>query len=77
MVNEQIKAYPNPTSDFIYLDLPEDEPSEYQIFALTGKLIMLGPISDEKIDVSTLPLGGYVLQIRSKNRVLVQKIIKM
>lgn len=76
IAEKKVRIYPNPTSDFIYLDLPEDEPSEYQIFALTGKLILSGSISDGKIDVSTLPLGVYVLQIRAKNRIMVQKIIK-
>jgi hypothetical protein len=78
LVKEQpLKAYPNPTSDFIHLELPEDETSTYQIFSLTGKLVVSGSIPDGEIDVSTLPPGGYVLQIRSKSRALVQKIIKM
>jgi len=77
MQQAQIKAYPNPTSDIIYFDLPNEERAEYQIFTLTGNLIQSGLISDRKIDVSTLLPGGYVLQTKSKNGVFSKKIIKM
>lgn len=73
---KQLQIYPNPATDFIYLDLPEDERLEYQLFDLTGLLIRSGVISNRKIDISELPSGGYVLQIKSKNGVVSKKIIK-
>ncbi len=77
MKEQQIKVYPNPTSDFIYLDLPESEQSEYQIIDLSGNFIKSGIVSDSKISTSHLPSGGYVLKVRSKNGVFVKKIIKI
>lgn len=73
---KQVKIYPNPTSDFIYLDSSEEEQLKCQIFDLTGSLIWSGIVSNGKIDVSALPSGGYVLQIRSKNALVTKKIIK-
>jgi len=73
----KMRVYPNPTSNIIYFDLPNEEGAEYQIFALTGNLIKSGLISDSKIDVSTFLPGGYVLQVKSKNGVFSKKIIKM
>jgi hypothetical protein len=77
MKEQQIKVYPNPTSDFIYLDLPESEQSEYQIIDLSGNLIKSGVVSDSKISISHLSLGGYVLKVRSKKGITVKKIIKI
>jgi len=77
MMEQQIKVYPNPTSDFIYLDLPESEQSEYQILDLSGNLIKSGVVSDSKISTYLLPTGGYVLKVRSKNGIFVKKIIKI
>jgi hypothetical protein len=77
MMEQQIKVYPNPTTDFIYLDLPEGGQSEYQIIDLSGNLIKSGIVSDSKISTSLLSSGGYVLKVRSKNRITVKKIIKI
>jgi hypothetical protein len=76
-VEKQVKIYPNPASDFIYLDLPEGERAEYQLYDLTGLLIKSGLQSDSKIDISGLPPGGYILQIRARDRVSSKKIIKI
>jgi hypothetical protein len=77
MKEQQIKVYPNPTSDFIYLDLPESEQSEYQIIDLSGNLIKSGVVSDSKISIYHLSLGGDVLKVRSKKGITVKKIIKI
>lgn len=76
MPQAQIKAYPNPTFDIIYLDLSDEERAEYQIFDLSGNLIKSGFVTNRRIDFSALPSGGYVLQIRSKNALVNKKIIK-
>ncbi|MEQ1746671.1 MAG: T9SS type A sorting domain-containing protein [Saprospiraceae bacterium] len=74
---KQVKVYPNPASDFIYIELPDGGQSEYQIFDLTGSLIMSGFVSNGKIDVSSLLPGGYMLQIRSKSTLVTKKIVKI
>lgn len=77
MKEQQIKVYPNPTTDFIYLDLPEGEQLEYQIIDLSGNLMKSGIVSDSKISTSLLSSGGYMLKLRSKNAITVKKIIKI
>jgi hypothetical protein len=72
----QFRVYPNPTSDVVYLDLPDDEEIIYQIFSIEGRLVMSGKTLKKEVDVSTFLPGSYLLKIRSKNGIVSKKIIK-
>ena len=64
--NKQI--YPNPAKDFIAIKNEKTENLSYQIFDISGKLILSGKSkSNEKIDIQTLEKGNYFLQIQNEN----------
>lgn len=69
----QIKIYPNPTSDFIKIENVKNL-NIIRIFDLTGKLVKES-ISPE-IDVKSLLKGQYILNIHSGNEIISQKFIK-
>ncbi|WP_312075633.1 BspA family leucine-rich repeat surface protein [Chryseobacterium sp.] len=71
----EIIIYPNPATDFIYVkNLKNTE--NYQIFDLSGRLILKGNFDDEKIDIRSLEKGNYILQIKTKDDVKNLKFIK-
>ena len=62
------QVYPNPSKDFVIIKNEKTEKLSYQIFDISGKLILSGKAkSNEKIDIQTLEKGNYFLQIQNEN----------
>ncbi|MCB9273768.1 MAG: T9SS type A sorting domain-containing protein [Lewinellaceae bacterium] len=66
-----LRLYPNPTSDWLVLDLQSGEEGQasIQLFSVTGQLIdeqrlgvLPGP-NQHRLDVSALPAGAYLLRM--------------
>jgi hypothetical protein len=75
----QIKLYPNPTSEFLYISSPMIDSFNIQIEDLSGKQVYMGNISkDQPLDVSSYSQGMYMVTIENKenNKRNTYKIIK-
>lgn len=75
--NADIKMYPSPATDILYLEnLPEE--STVSVFNLNGKLLIQKSVDEEnmKISVAELPQGLYVLKIRALQQEYQSKFIK-
>jgi plastocyanin len=72
-ITENSLVYPNPTSNYIYLNAINGI-SYSNIYDITGKLMQ--STIEKKIDLSSYPNGLYILNIRSNNRVNTYRIIK-
>jgi Concanavalin A-like lectin/glucanases superfamily/Secretion system C-terminal sorting domain len=72
------KIYPNPVNDMLIVDLGgSDEPNvEYEVFDLSGRLMMKGRVetSIQQISLQTLYQGTYILQLSSKNSSIYQPL---
>lgn len=78
-MDAQIKVFPNPTSQFLYVIHPEIDSFGIQIIDLNGKQVYSGNITKEQpLDVSNFSLGIYILTIENKttNQKNTYKIIK-
>jgi hypothetical protein len=65
--DDNIKIYPNPSSDYINIEDPELKIQSIFIYTLTGKQVRKYDQSIEsKIDVTTLNAGLYLLKITNK-----------
>lgn len=75
----QIKVFPNPTSQFLFVSHPELNAFGIQIVDLNGKQVYSGTISKEQpLDVSNYSQGMYLVTIENKttNQKNTYKIIK-
>lgn len=75
----QIKIYPNPTSQFLYVSHPEINTFSIRIVDLNGKLIYTGNINkDQPLDVSNYSQGMYLVNVENTatNKKNAYKIIK-
>lgn len=70
---QQVRVYPNPVADILYID--GDENSTITITSLAGNII-----SQEKgvrsIDMSSLPAGVYLVTIQNENKNFTTRILK-
>ena len=64
--NDQAILYPNPCSDWFYLNIQSQKPEAYSIFGLSGQMMQNGLLTGQngigRISVSALPAGMYVLR---------------
>jgi hypothetical protein len=74
------KVYPNPTADFVYIELHQKNKIAYQLTDINGKTILEGQFTDvkNKIDLSGQTAGVFYLTLISAtdNQKETTKIIK-
>ena len=73
--NQEGLIYPNPATDFIYLDQIRDAKS-YQILDFSGRLIKKGDLKEKMIDIRSLTKGNYILKINTEEKKISFKFIK-
>ncbi|HZV44683.1 MAG TPA: alpha/beta hydrolase-fold protein [Saprospiraceae bacterium] len=62
---KKINVFPNPSSDFLYLDSPSAN-FTFEVYTLTGVKMLHGQGTDQRIDIASLPGGMYLLQINDQ-----------
>lgn len=72
-----LQIYPNPATDFIMIDLPTTENIMMNVVDITGAVVLAREISSqEKIDVTSLPKGVYILRVNVDGKSYVSKLVK-
>lgn len=69
-INTSFSIYPNPASDFIFTN---QDFAEVAIFDITGKLV-LKEFNNNRIDISALNIGFYIVKINSEGKIYEQKL---
>ncbi|WP_445737730.1 T9SS type A sorting domain-containing protein [Mariniflexile sp.] len=76
-VNNELRVYPNPINDFVYVSLSNQAAQyQYRILDLSGRLMQQGFLDSNKINCSTLRSGVYLLTIFSQSESYSIKIVK-
>ena len=72
-----LNIYPNPVSDILYLNNTNQLAANVEINIVDsfGQTVY-NQIYTNKIDVSSFPIGMYLINIKSNNSILSQKLIK-
>ncbi len=75
--NESPVIYPNPTNGVLFLS-DKYAGGTYQIFSILGSVVGKGKINSNKINISDICSGVYILKIinRQSNDILIKKFIK-
>ncbi len=74
---ETINIYPNPSSDFIYINSKDSDNYTISLFNILGKLIIDKKINLQQLNLSNLPNGQYFLKIESESGIINEKILKI
>lgn len=73
-LSNKTSIYPNPTNDFVTLKTEIIKSQEYEIYSITGELLLNGTIeiNEKTIDLSVVPKGVLVLKIGKQTLKLVK-----
>ena len=67
---QQIKIYPNPASDYVIIELPNDEKVKGSIFSIVGMSLLEFEASGSlKLYTKNIKPGQYLIKITKKNKV--------
>jgi len=65
---DNVKIYPNPTADFVYVKLNSKSKIEgAEIYDLSGKLVLKTKLESDKIDLRNLPQAVYMIIFRNSD----------
>lgn len=71
---KQISIYPNPTSEFLNIETNGNE--DFEIYTISGQIIVAGNIADNQINVANLQAGKYILKISDGDKIYEQVFTK-
>ncbi len=73
---EKISVYPNPATDYIFVQGVQCKPNEVKLFDLTGQSVSVTVLEDNggiKINISPLSNGIYFLSVSGKSEKILKK----
>lgn len=78
---DNIKVYPNPANDYIYIKNTHKDfqTQQVQLFDLLGKQLLSQNVNESihRLEISSLPKGIYILKVNTHNEtILTMKIVK-
>jgi hypothetical protein len=74
--HEGIKLFPNPVGDHLNVRLFEGKVISAKILSLNGQEIMEVKVNEDKIDLSDLKPGTYIISIDAGKKLINEKISK-
>ena len=65
---KEILIYPNPAKDFINVEIDLTEETQYNIYSISGKLVLSGFVNSQNklIKLPNLSTGLYIFQLQNK-----------
>ncbi len=75
---QNIKLWPNPVSDLLYLDLGEQSPSSFQILDVHGRMVQDGFLmqGQSSISVGLLQSGIYFVRLQAEGQTGLSRFVK-
>src|SRR5690606_7524904 len=73
----QVKIYPNPASDRVFVEFSSETNADYELLSLEGRILSRGKLSgSDYIELSGYSTGMYILRIQAEGAVSTHKLIK-
>lgn len=72
----QLIIYPNPTADYLYLDLSDPSPARAHLYTAQGQLVLTSDlVSTATLACDHLPAGVYWLRVEQAGRVMSRRVV--
>jgi hypothetical protein len=68
--------HPNPSKDgFVYVESEQDGPKHIRIYDLFGKVVLEARLDSNKLFLTALVPGVYMVQVRQQDRIATKKLV--
>lgn len=74
--SQQITLYPNPASNVININLPEEQSAFVSVYDANGRVVRTTKLVTGQVSVKSLPTGTYFVVVHGKNQIYVGKFLK-
>ncbi len=72
------KVFPNPASDYIFLQHPNSlQIKSVVVKDMNGRILMVESANDQKLNIDKLPTGVFVLEIETKDGIFFERVVKI
>jgi hypothetical protein len=72
----ELPVYPIPTTGILNIDVESNQIMDIEVFNVLGELVFTPETNQNRIDITELPTGTYVLRITTKDGISTKRIIK-
>ena len=77
-IENYILIFPNPANDYLQINVDNENKSSLTIFDLTGKIILKkGFHKNIKLNIQDFTKGVFFIEIKTENKLITRKIIKI
>ncbi len=73
--NSSIRIFPNPAREFININMIDLNIKSYSLLNIAGQLIQNGDLLNEKIEIAHINKGIYILQLDTKDKTIIEKVM--
>jgi len=78
LILQNVELFPNPSENYLNIKVLEKGAIFYKIYNTNGNAIINNSLSNgENIDISIIPSGIYIIEIRANNKSIKKKFIKL
>ena len=71
-----INLYPNPAENYVRIQTATADLSTYNIINTLGQVVAKGTVTANKIDISTIHKGAYLIKITANDKTFIARLIK-
>ena len=75
--SQKINIFPNPNNGSFSIEIPDYRTAELNMYSNLGKLVYSQKLSskNELIQLDNLPIGIFILEIKTEKELLLEKVI--
>lgn len=62
-----VSIYPTPATDVLHVDMQSTQPVQASVFNTAGQMVYNAPLQNDRVDISALQPGVYILQLKGSD----------
>jgi N-acetylgalactosamine-6-sulfatase len=70
---KKMRVFPNPASDYLHIETAANKKNHISIYNMQGQLVLRKTTGRERIDISGIASGEYIVQVSNRNHILHQQ----
>ena len=74
--NDEVFLFPNPTTGKLNVKTTKFQPNRVRIFNNLGQILVDKTLANDEIDISSLPIGIYQIELSSETKKVQKRVIK-